>query len=197
MINFRGRFFLNQNSNILVFGSKILRLDWMKKICQLGLSLVFLLRRIKEEARLWRPRTSSTASFLLFWRGWGYKVKRTIKKWIHSIIHQKPHKKSWKSNLKNFEIFLSIFMLFRPFDYSFREKKPRENEMGLHYFFSRENRRKLFGWKIAQKCNWQRCTLPVATNWVQISNKIATRLKTETIFSVKLQMSKSSEKTNV
>ena len=28
----------------------------MKKICQLGLSLVFLLRRIKEEARLWRPR---------------------------------------------------------------------------------------------------------------------------------------------
>ena len=31
-------------------------------------------------------------------------------------------------------------------------------------FFSRENRRKLFGWKIAQKCNWQRCTLPVATN---------------------------------
>ena len=56
MINFRGRFFLNQNSNILVFGSKIPRLDWMKKICQLGLSLVFLLRRIKEEARLWRPR---------------------------------------------------------------------------------------------------------------------------------------------
>ena len=141
-------------------------------------------------------RTSSTASFLLFWRGWGYKVKRTIKKWIHSIIHQKPHKSRENPTLKISKFFSRFSCCFDLLIAHFAKKKPRENEMVLHYFFSRENRRKLC-WKIAQKCNWQRCTLPVATNWVQISNKIATRLKTETIFSVKLQMSKSSEKTNV